>query len=783
MPRRKPRPPIRIEPASVVTEPEGLLADVQSEAAALGEMFRRVALGLTAALVVVRSYWPAEYGIEEKSGSGLFWSMLMIVAAIIAVTGMWLEGGLRLRRSWADLGVASLIILVGISATHAAEKRIAINFAWEWVAVGVAYLLLRNLPRTRGEASAIAAALMAAAIALAAYAMYQIVFEFPGQRALFLANPREALLRHGMDPNIGPQQMARFEDRLVGSREPIATFALANTLAGFLVGPMAVALVMALRGLTRRENWKAVALAAPLGLLLLVCLMLTKSRSAYLGLLAAMVGLAWIERRRVSLKRLALVGIGSSVVIAILVGVATRLGQLDKQVLTQSFKSLAYRWEYWQGAWSTIIDGRFRWLVGLGPGNFGSAYLGHKLPWASEGIQDPHNLFLEVWATAGLPALLALIVGLGFGLRECFAAGNLKVRAVEPDPEIESQAPASVAWLVIAAGLGAWLLVVALGHVSAFEPDPTGRRMNVGLSARWLILGAAWVAAVILGRPFWTRLAVSPDALGLGALAIAVNLLAAGGIAYAPVALMLWGLLGLGQDLREDRRCGERKAVGGRALAFAPAALLAALTGTFFGTALPFFKGDSAITRAKEARKGPAPDVDLAAQAYREAVAADPLSARGWIGWAELEFENWRAHPTAPFAFTWLAIDSKLKHALKPPLNPRSLVVHIHRMGMARVFLDGPELSSIERTRIRKDLLVSCTAACALYPTNATFRVELAEALAEVDKFEDAIEQGRRARDLDDAMPHEDKKILPEIRARLNAEMPIWSAKVRSQSR
>ena len=58
---------------------------MQPEAAALGEMLRRAALGLAAALVVARPYWPAEYSVEARSGSGLLWSLLMIVAAILAV--------------------------------------------------------------------------------------------------------------------------------------------------------------------------------------------------------------------------------------------------------------------------------------------------------------------------------------------------------------------------------------------------------------------------------------------------------------------------------------------------------------------------------------------------------------------------------------------------------------------------------------------------------------------------------------------------------------------------
>ena len=40
----------------------------------------------------------------------------------------------------------------------------------------------------------------------------------------------------------------------------------------------------------------------------------------------------------------------------------------------------------------------------------------HKLPQSSEEILDPHNLFLEVWATGGSWALLALVAALASGI-------------------------------------------------------------------------------------------------------------------------------------------------------------------------------------------------------------------------------------------------------------------------------------------------------------------------------------------------------------------------------
>ena len=120
-------------------------------------------------------------------------------------------------------------------------------------------------------------------------------------------------------------------------------------------------------------------------------------------------------------------------VLAALVAAGLKTGLLDREVLTQSTMSLRYRWEYWQGAWGVITGGAtsvmqavsspFFWW-GVGPGNFGGPYLKYKLPQSSEEILDPHNLFLEVWATAGFWALLALVGALAWGLWNLLGRGD-----------------------------------------------------------------------------------------------------------------------------------------------------------------------------------------------------------------------------------------------------------------------------------------------------------------------------------------------------------------------
>src|SRR5262249_31220239 len=150
----------------------------------------------------------------------------------------------------------------------------------------------------------------------------------------------------------------------------------------------------------------ALAMAAPLILIVLICLVLTKSRSAYLGLLAGLGVFAWRSRRIVPARLLAFTATGGLVLITVLVSAGMATGRLDLEVLTQSGLSLRYRWEYWQGTAGVITEGANSlgaafaaptFWSGVGPANFRGPYLRYKLPESSEEILDPHNLFLEVW--------------------------------------------------------------------------------------------------------------------------------------------------------------------------------------------------------------------------------------------------------------------------------------------------------------------------------------------------------------------------------------------------
>ncbi len=333
--------------------------DQGQELAARGERVRRIALGLTAALVTARAFWPSEPDLREGAGSGLYWLFVVFVAFGLALTAALVGGWFRFRWSWTDAAVVGLMGLVAMSAFHALDRRPAINLAWEWVGLGLVYLLLRNLPRTRDESSAVAGVMVATACAVSAYGLYQFIVELPIIRAAYLRNPHEILQKLGIEPGGRGEEL--FRNRLVYSTELFSTFGLANSLAGYIVGPLVVAVAMAFQALARRDKsesrWPALAMGAPVILVLSICLLLTKSRSAWLGFVFATITLGWRARGQLSKRMLAAVGGAGLAILAVVVVMGFKSRVLDREILTQSTMSMRYRCEYWQGAWGVITGG------------------------------------------------------------------------------------------------------------------------------------------------------------------------------------------------------------------------------------------------------------------------------------------------------------------------------------------------------------------------------------------------------------------------------------------
>jgi O-antigen ligase len=758
-------------------------------------------------LLVARAYWTSEAARGEvESGNGLYWILSVLVVAGVAIASFLVSGKTRIRWSWADVAVYALMILVGFSSTRGADRRMAINLAWEWGGLGVAYALVRILPRTRAESSALAGALLATAVAISAYGLYQVKVEFPEMHALYLKDPEAVLRQQGIDPK-SPQR-ALFENRLLYSNEVFATFALANSLAGFLVGPMVVCLAMGLETLRTRGSsggknegrgslWAALVFAALPALVLLACLILTKSRSAYLGLAVGLAVLAWRQKGQLSARTLGLAGGALVVVLGLFVAGAATTRHLDLLVLTESTKSLRYRGEYWQGAWQVITREPGVFWYGLGPGNFAGPYLKYKLPASSEEISDPHNLMLEVWATAGLGALLAMLAGLWLALREMLgpprplpgepeegassaAPDGRTTSATRPTSSPADAPPARTSWLMAAAGCG-WVAASLVGQLNPF------RKEQADQLSRWFIFGVAWPVTVLIAMPLWRRVKLPAAGLAAAVVAMVVHLLAAGGIGVPAVALMLWMLVALGQNLREDRSCGRLRVLGGRGAAFLLGLALAALLGSYFGAIEPFWESKQAmeeaegILRVRVPQENAAEQIQRARDSYSRAGALDRFSARPLLALADLEYEDWLRQGGRPDSQLWRLIMPTLDSALKPPRNPASLLIQRRRAAFARELLAriGSQLSPADVIQLEAKIVQSTRLATQLYPSSAQLHAELAEASATLGDVPSAAEEAREALRLDQLTPHADKKLSEPVRKRLSEQLPKWQRKPR----
>ena len=412
---------------------------------------------------------------------------------------------------------------------------------------------------------------------------------------------------------------------------------------------------------------------------------------------------------------------------------------------------------------------------GVGPANFAMPYLRHKLPQASEEIKDPHNMVLEVWATAGALAMLALLAAIGIGLREML--GPPKGLVAEPKSVTREEAearPTSSAWLLGMSGLG-WLAVWALGRLNPVR--------DADLLVRWLILGTSWGMAVVLGAPLWRRRGVPGAGLGLAVLAVGINLLAAGGIGIPSVAMSLWVLLALGLNLRDDRPCGRLREIGGLGPSVALACLWAGLAGTFYGAVMPFWESEAARLAGNQAMLARPPAYEAARKAYVQAIEVDHYNIQPWLALADLEYADWRSPEKANrkeplFMRPLIALDDALDGKWR---NPNNLGLRKQQAKLARAILrEMPADAKPEEILPLMTTIVKATRyASGIYPTSATLRAELAQACADIGMYADAAREARQAIVLDGLTPHLDKKLPRGTGPYLEAQIPVWEARAK----
>lgn len=506
---------------------------------------------LAFALLTAGYLWPTE---EAVSGLGLHLVALWLLLGILHESQCWWgeDKGttLRLRFDAMDLGVL-LIALGHVISTFIVfqvegDRRAALNLSFEWIGLFVAWRIFRVIFQDRRIAAQGIAVVVALCVGLSCFGIWQhhVFYAEQSQWYRSLRSELDQALAHGDSsqftrvhaitrelqqhdiPMSGPSRIA-WENRLLNSSEPFATFSLANTLAGILA--TGLVLLVGQASLTNsgqhRTSWPDTVLLLIQICLITYCLVLTKSRSAWLG---ACVGICLLVIRRIrgtARQQLLRWGVAGCLIGATAVGTGVAVGALDKEVIFESTRSLQFRWYYWTG---TLRMLREQPVTGAGPGNFRQVYLQYKSNETSEEIRDPHNFLLDAWSSSGLIGLSGIMLIIGC----CVLRLKHRPVALEGHQSVAGQESSTIR-------RDRPLRIAATGILSGFLVHLVWAWLNG--SEEWtlhpLLLTGGLVLLVARGRASFRP--VDSTACLAAALAMMVNLLAAGGFEMPAVMITL----------------------------------------------------------------------------------------------------------------------------------------------------------------------------------------------------------------------------------------------------
>jgi O-antigen ligase len=719
-------------------------------------------LAAATALWVARSLFPSE-------SAALYGDGLPVVMLWLALAVVWLLGAVARRQfcsrfGWTDAAVLLLIGLHTLAALWAAthqSPRPAVNMLWEWTGLGLGFFLTRQLVVGDREARALTAAMIALAVGLSGYGLYQRKVEMPRAVAQYKADPERTLHEAGIWAAVGSPEAQLFESRLKNT-EPIATFALTNSLAATLAPWLVIAVGIAVSA--RRQGWLSTLRIAACVVPVAACLLLTKSRSSYVATLVGLT-LLWLFASQRTWRLGWKLPLGAALATALLLAALLTVGKYQHPLLAKAAQSLGYRIQYWQSTMHMIADYP---LAGCGPGNFQDVYTAYKLPEASEEVSDPHNFLMEVWATAGTPAMLAMLVVLGsfawsvsgplsghrpkvgrerVGVRAAYERNAVSCGGRPPSPHprpLSQWERGDHAPFIIAGGLSGFLLALPLGQIGAAPPGLAA--MLIGLPLAAVSMALCWG---------WVRNGNLPPLLpAIGLAVLLVNLLAAGGIGQPAVAGAFWLLLALGLH-------------GDEAKTLPRIAALAMLVVAIALSLACFQSGYSPVLRCQTHLRSAERELMLghAAEAEEElaaAAVADPLAAAPWRHLAALTFQQWRQHPNEQSLGRFQQCTSTAEQ-----LAPRSASTW---MGAGDRYL--AIFKQTHRPDDGRQSLAAYGRAVECYPHSALCHAKLALAHRAAGDRESFRREADAAFRLEQLTPHSDKKLPPDVRKEILAAGP-----------
>ena len=430
-------------------------------------------------------------------------------------------------------GLAGWMMLSAFATSPPGNLRASTNEAWLWFAAAAIFHLARRHLNTLASRQNLVVILLMISCGLAVHGLHQYGYSLPKNRAEYRENPDAVLAMAGIEAPAGSAERMIFENRLMDGG-PSATFALANTLAGYLLAASVISVTVLLtswNALGRSQQIKFTSLAV----LLASGLFATRSRTAIIALLLStaviVVARSRFIRRRARSLWIGLVSLASATVLGL--GYLSVFG--NREWFEQAPTSLAFRFQYWRSTWRLVADSPW---FGAGPGNFQALYERYREASASEQIAEPHNLMMETLAAGGVPAL-AFLVSLSIAVVFQQRHNGQLASSLENEDSASSERnihpPRRSRMLYLGAGVGL-LLVWIIGLLSLQLPDVVASLFALPIC---LMFGPSLHHA--------SRKISSRDldlSLGIATAALLVHLSMSGGWTVPGLAIWLWIIAG-----------------------------------------------------------------------------------------------------------------------------------------------------------------------------------------------------------------------------------------------
>ncbi len=335
--------------------------------------------------------------LRELSVGGVTLGSTELLVALLAVAWSLRLATDRERpslRPAVALALLPMLAAVLLATLRATELGAAFKEALRWLELLLVFLAANYLLRAPRQRATMLAALLLAGVSEALLGLAQFVLRW------------------------GPESF------LTGSfLRAYGTFGQPNPYAGYLGTLLPLALALALVGwfdpAAKKRAWYWALVAALL--LLVAAFLASQSRGALLGFAAALAVVGGLLSRR---AMLAVLGLACAGVLLLLLGtfdllpaaVAERLTQITSYfgvfdvrtvVLTPANWAVVERMAVWQAAW-----GEFEAfpLLGVGAGNYVSAYPAFAMPGWTDAMGHAHNLYLNLLAEMGAVGLASFLV-------------------------------------------------------------------------------------------------------------------------------------------------------------------------------------------------------------------------------------------------------------------------------------------------------------------------------------------------------------------------------------